>query len=125
LFDFFLPHKICFSGKANNVADLQKEQDEVKFEELYKKIKKEVKDKRAVLQILLQGDIQRTKNVLQDHPNYQRVYYGKQSYEVLDELNYKAFLKRKKLARYMSEHSSLMKQYEDELVRFFPLMKFI
>jgi hypothetical protein len=77
-----------------------------------------MKDKREVLQTLLKGDRQRTKNVLQDHPKYQRVYKDMQSYEALEELDYQAFLKRKKLDRYLSERNNLMKQYEEDLVSF-------
>lgn len=80
-------------------------------------MKKEVKDKREFLQILLKGDKQRTKNVLQDNPIYQRTYFNKQSYEVLEEMNSEAFLKRKILNNYMSEKKALMKQYEEHLVR--------
>lgn len=105
-------------GKANNIADLQKEQDEGFTVERYKRLKKEVKDKREVLRVFLKGDLQRTKNVLQDHPEYQRTYQGKQSYEVLDELEYQMFLKRQKLDMYMGERCDLMKQYEEKLVIF-------
>lgn len=105
-----------FPGKANNVADLQKEHDEFETVERYKQMKKEFKDKREMLHILLKGDMQRTKNVLQDHPDYQRVYFCKQSYEVLEELDYQVFQKRTKLNVYVGERRKLMKQYEERLV---------
>ena len=107
---------LVFTGKANNVADLQKEQNEMQSIERYRELKKKLKDKREMLQILLKGDLQRTKNVLQDHPMYQRVYKNMQSYEVLDELSYQAYVKRKNFDRYMSERNNLMKCYEDQLV---------
>jgi hypothetical protein len=98
------------------VADMQKEQDEVRSKEQYRMLTREVKDKRHLLHKLLRGDLQRTKNVLQDHPLYQKMYQGKQSYEVLDELERQTFLKQKKLNRCMYERNELIKQYEDQLV---------
>ena len=86
--------------------------------ERYRELKKKLKDKREMLQVLLKGDRQRTKNVLQDHPMYQRVYKNMQSYEVLEELSYQAYAKRKNFDRYMSERNNLMKCYEDQLVGF-------
>lgn len=109
------------AGKANNVADLQKEQNEMQSIERYRELKKKLKDKREMLQILLKGDRQRTKNVLQDHPMYQRVYKNMQSYEVLEELSYQAYSKRKNFDRYMSERNNLMKCYEDQLVGFYEM----
>lgn len=82
-------------------------------------MKKEVKDKHELLHSLLKGDIQRTKNVLQDHPLYQRTYQNKQSYEVLQQLTYQAFQKRKKLDLYLNERRDLMKQYEEDLVKLY------
>lgn len=82
-------------------------------------MKKEVKDKRETLKIIQKGDLQRTKNVLQDHPKYQRAFQGKQSYEVLEELENRVFFTRQKLDLYLGERSSLMKQYEDKLVKFY------
>lgn len=95
---------------------MQREQEEVKSIERYKQLKKEVKDKRELLKIALKGDIQRTKNVLQDHPKYQRMYQNKQSYEVLQELERKTFLKQKKYDRCKFEKDQLMKRYEEKLV---------
>lgn len=79
-------------------------------------MKKELKDDIVSLRTLLQGDVQRTKNVLQDHPKYQRIFQYKQSYEVVEELEYQEFLKQKKLDHYSSERHALMRQYEENLV---------
>lgn len=103
-------------GKANKVAALQKEQDELKTIGRYKWLKKEVKDKREILQSLLKGDVQRTKNVLQDHPKFQRMYQNKQSYEVHAELDLQTFLKQEKLNRYDGERARLVQLYEQTLV---------
>ncbi|CAO1402574.1 unnamed protein product [Diamesa tonsa] len=102
--------------KANNIFDMQQEQKEVKSIERYKQLKKEVKDKRELLKIALKGDIQRTKNVLQDHPKYQKMYQNKQSYEVLQELDHKCCLERKKYDRCKFEKDQLMKRYEEKLI---------
>ena len=96
---------------------MQQEQEEVKSVERYKQLTKEVKDKREMLKIALKGDIQRTKNVLQDHPKYQKMYQNKQSYEVLQELDHKTYLEQKKYDRYKFEKDQLMKRYEEKLVR--------
>lgn len=62
------------------------------------------------------GDIQRTKNVLQDHPKYQKMYQNKQSYEVLQELDHKSVLEQNKYDRCKFEKDQLMKRYEEKLV---------
>lgn len=97
---------------------MQQEQEEAKSVERYKQLNKEVKDKRELLKIALKGDIQRTKNVLQDHPKYQKMYQNKQSYEVLQELDHKCILEQKKYDRCKFEKDQLMKQYEEKLVEF-------
>lgn len=102
--------------KANNVANMQNEQDETRSIENYRNLVKEVKYKKVLLHKLLKGDLQRTKNVLQDHPLYQKMYQGKQSYEVLDELNRQTFLKQKKLDQCTYELNELIKHYENRLV---------
>lgn len=80
-------------------------------------MKKEFRDKSEFLQVLLKGDKQRTKNVLQDHPKYMKKYQNQQSYEVLEHLENQEFLKRQKLDRIISERSELMRNYETQLVR--------
>ena len=97
---------------------MKQEQQEVKSIERYKHLKKEVKDKRELLKIALKGDIQRTKNVLQDHPKYQKMYQNKQSYEVLQELDHKCIQEQKKYDRCKFEKDQLMKRYEEKLVGF-------
>jgi hypothetical protein len=111
-------HENHFTGKATRVAELQKEQNELQSIDRYRELKKNLKDKRALFDILLKGDQQRTKNALQDHPKYLRTYKEMQSYEVLEELNYQAFKKRKTFDRYMSERNNLMMEYEKQLVSF-------
>lgn len=96
---------------------MQREQDEKQTIEEYKWMKKEVKDKRVLLQTLLKGDKQRTKNVLQNHPTLQRAHHNKQSYEVLQELRHQAFQKHQKLDLYLNERRDLIKQYEEKLVK--------
>lgn len=104
------------SGKANNVAALQREREESETISRYVQMKKEFKDDSVVLRTLLQGDVQRTKNVLQHYPKYQRMFQYKQSYEVVDELEYQEFLKQKKLDHFLSQRHALMRQYEENLV---------
>lgn len=103
-------------GKANNVADLQKERKETNTVARFREIKKEFKDDSVTLKTLLQGDVQRTKNALQDHPKYQRTYQYKQSYEVAKEIENQKFLKQKKLDLLSSERRALMTKYEENLV---------
>lgn len=85
----------------------------------YKRMKSEAKEKQEFLNTLLKGDKQRTKNVLQDHPMHQRTYQNKQSFEVLQELSFQAFQKRKKLDLYLSQRRDLIKQYEQKLVKLY------
>lgn len=80
-------------------------------------MKKEFRDKKEFLQVLLKGDKQRTKNVLQDHSNYLKTYQNQQSYEVLENLENQFYLKRQKLDRIMSERNDLVRNYEAQLVR--------
>lgn len=99
------------------MAELQEQQDEVKIVELYNRMKEEIKTEQKKLNVLLKGDVQRTKNILQDNLKYQLVYKNKQSYELLEELGQQAFLKRKMLDRCICERRNLVKKYEDNLVR--------
>jgi hypothetical protein len=104
------------AGKANNVAKLEKEKDEINTVEHYKRLKKELKDEQEKLVLLLHGDRQRTKNILRHNQSYQRMFYKKQSYEVLDDMEYQAFLKRKQFDLNMDGLKALMGQYERDLV---------
>jgi len=103
-------------SKDNKVKKLQHEQEEMKQADEYKILKKQRKDKIEELQILLKGDVQRTKNVLMNFPLYMRMYQNKQSYEVLEELEYKTFVMTKALNRYMGKREKLIKGYETRLV---------
>lgn len=103
--------------KDNDVKKLQREQFESKSEERYKKLKKQYKDKIEELKTLLEGDVQRTKNILLNFPKYMKMYYNKRSEEVLEELDCKTFLMRKSLDRYVGERERLIKEYEKKLVR--------
>lgn len=102
--------------KDNEVKKLQRERSEKEFAEKYGKLKKAYKDKIEELKTLIEGDIQRTKNILLNFPNYLRVYYNKRSEEVLEELDCKTFTMRKSLDRFVSERSRLIKEYEKRLV---------
>lgn len=104
------------SEKANNAAKLEKEKNEVVTVEYYKSLKKELKDDREKLALLLHGDRQRTKNILRHNQSLQRMFYKKQSYEVLEEMEYQANLKRKQFDLTMAELKSRKDQYERDLV---------
>lgn len=68
------------------------------------------------LNVLLKGDVQRTKNIFQDNIHQQRKYKNKQSYDLKDELEYQSFLKRKLADKTLNERKRLIKKYEEELV---------
>jgi hypothetical protein len=102
--------------RDNAVKKVQREHEEMIEAEDYRKLKKKLKDKIEAFQIVLRGDIQRTKNVLINFPNYSRVYQNKQSYEVLEELDAQTFQMRKTLDRYMGERQRLINSYETHLV---------
>jgi hypothetical protein len=104
--------------KSNEITRMQKEQEEISNVELFKKLKKEVKEKRDDLQAQLKGDIQRTKNALQEYSSYQKMYQGKQSYEVLERLEHHDYKVQEKLDRYHGEKLALMKLYEQKLVSY-------
>jgi hypothetical protein len=109
----------CLSAiykRDNQVKTLQRKHKEAIETELYRKSKKEFKDKVEELQIILQGDVQRTKNAFINFPNYLRMYQNKQSDEVLAELDHQTFLMRKKLDRYANERQKLVDTYETRLV---------
>ncbi|KAG5681447.1 hypothetical protein PVAND_010883 [Polypedilum vanderplanki] len=119
--------------KNNEVKNHQREHDEMNEADLYRKLKKEFKDKIELLQIVLRGDVQRTKNILINYPNYMRTYQNKQSYEVLEELDAQTFQTRKKLDRYIGERQRLMNEYEtflmdvaqkQETIRYYDIKEF-
>lgn len=102
--------------KDNEVKKLKKERNEELLAIKYGILKKAHKDKIEDLKSLIEGDIQRTKNILLNFPDYLRVYYNKRSEEVLEELDYKTFIMRKSLDRCVNERSRLIKEYEKRLV---------
>lgn len=104
--------------KSNEITRMQKEQEEISNVELFKTLKKQVKEKRDDLQIQLKGDIQRTKNALQEYSRYQKMYHSKQSYEVLEKLEHHDYNVQEKLDRYRGEKQTLMKLYEQKLVSY-------
>lgn len=104
------------AGQANHVAELQQEKDDTETEERYQRLKKEIKEKKEYLQLLLKGDKQRTKNTLQDYPDYSRMYKDKQSWEVREALDHKSFLMQKKLNRKNYELHVAKKTLEEKMV---------
>jgi hypothetical protein len=103
--------------KDNEVKRLQRERREKREDQKYRKLKRENKDKIELMTTLIEGDIQRTKNILLNFPHYLKMYYNKTSTEVLEELDCKTFLMRKTLDRYVGEREWLIKEYEKRLVR--------
>jgi hypothetical protein len=109
--------RICgIFEKANENKNLKKEHKQLRMALLYKDLRKELKDKDVKLQTILKGDVQRTKNVLQNFPEYMRIYQNKQSFEVLEELDFKTYHMQKTLDRYTGERNQLIKEYEERLV---------
>lgn len=102
--------------KSNEVARMQEEKEERDNVELFQKCKKLIRDRRDELQVQVKGDIQRTKNSLQDYSKYQKMYHSKQSYEVLERLESHEYDAQKKLDRLNGEKLALMKLYEQRLV---------
>lgn len=102
--------------KSNEISRMQDEKDEYSNVELFQKRKKLIKERRDDLQVQLKGDIQRTKNSLQDYSRYQRMYHSKQSYEVLEKLEHHEYKIQEKLDRYRGEKQALMKLYQQRLV---------
>lgn len=102
--------------KDNDVKKLQKERNEMRLAEKYNRLKKKYKDKIEDLKTLIEGDIQRTKNILLNFPDFLRMYYNKRSEDVLEELDCKTFLMQKCLDRYVGERTRLIKEYEKRLV---------
>jgi len=102
--------------KANNVIAMEQERDETENIERFLKLQREKKEKKKALQILLMGDVQRTKNAFQDHLNLQRMFQNKQSHEVLAEMDRLTVEKRKTLDRCIFMRNQLMQQYEERLV---------
>lgn len=104
-------------AKDNEVKKLQREKNENIEAEMYRKLKKEKKDKIEAFKVVLRGDVQRMKNILMNFPIYMKIYQNKQSFEVLEELDFKSFNIRKRLDRRMAERKRLMHEYEARLVR--------
>lgn len=103
-------------AKDNAAKKIQHELEQMKQAEMYKRLKKEKRDKLDELQKILKGDVQRTKNILINFPNYMKMYQNKQSFEVLEELDFKTFQMRKSHDRYMIQRQKLIKEYEKRLV---------
>lgn len=79
-------------------------------------MKEDFKQEEDQLITLLRGDVQRTKNVLQENNLYQRMYKNKQSFELEEELEIRSFLKNKMLNCASGDKKHLAEKYEDALV---------
>lgn len=81
-----------------------------------RKIRKTIVTNRDQLKIALFGDLQKTKNVLQNHKDLQRLYKNMAMHEIIENVDQRTFSKRKELDRLVSKRNQLIHKYKQELV---------
>lgn len=79
-------------------------------------LRKDIKDGRAKLKIGLYGDVQRTKNVLQNHKDLQRLYQNMPASVIVENMDQRTFVKRKELDRLVCKKKQLTEKYEEIIV---------
>lgn len=91
-------------------ADLEKN---VRF---VRSMRHDIYESRQKLKIAVYGDVQRVKNILQDHKNLQRLYSHMPAHLMVENIDQRTFVKRKELDRLISKKNQLAKIYAESLV---------
>ncbi|CRK98960.1 CLUMA_CG012160, isoform A [Clunio marinus] len=101
--------------KANKVAGLRREQDNIQINQQKESLKRLVKEKGEISRILYKGDMQRMKNIFRDQPRYQRMYCHLLAHEVLEKIQEQTFHKQTTLDALIGERNKLLREYEQKL----------
>ena len=83
---------------------------------LVQNVRKGLIEDRDNLKIAIYGDVQRVKNILQNHKDLQRLYQTMPAHMMIDNIDQRTFVKRKELDRLNDRKDKLTKTYEKKLV---------
>lgn len=83
---------------------------------LTKELRVELKDDREALKNAVHGDSQRTKNILQNHKDLQRLFQSMPNHMIIDNMDHRTFVKRKELDRLICKRNQMTLKYKTELV---------
>lgn len=81
-----------------------------------KQLRSEVKDDRDALKNAVHGNSQRTKNILQNHKDLQRLFQTMPNHMIIENMDHRTFVKRKELDRLISKRNQMTLKYQTELV---------
>lgn len=118
---------LCFTPNLSSILLIEKDQnltnlkgiaDSRKQIKKLRTLRREVKDVRDKLKVALNGDIQRTKNILQNHKELQRLYTHMPPGMIIDNMDQRTFVKRKELDRLLYRKRQLSKEYKTKLMKF-------
>lgn len=108
---------LLYIEKDQTLAALASTAETKKKMRMIKALRREVKDDRDKLKIAVYGDVQRTKNILQNHKTLQRLYQYMPAHLIIENMDQRSFVKRKELDRLICKRNQLTKRYEYELVQ--------
>lgn len=83
---------------------------------LIKQLRMEVKDDRDALKSAVYGDSQRTKNILQNHKELQRLFHTMPNHMIIENMDHRTFVKRKELDRLICKRNQMTLKYQTQLV---------
>lgn len=81
-----------------------------------KSLRKHVHNNQELLTAALNCDIQRNKNILQNHQNLQRMYQRKPSHVIAEKMDQRTFTMRKELDLLLHKKKQLSQKYEQSLM---------
>lgn len=107
-----------FAEKDQKLAVLARAAEMKRRLRLIKSLRLEVKEDRDALKTAINGDSQRTKNILQNHKDLQRLFQTMPNYMIVENMDHRTFVKRKELDRLICKRNQMTLKYQTELVGF-------
>lgn len=108
-----------YTEKDQKLAALARSAETKKRLRTIQSIRKENSKDRETLKMAIYGDTQRTKNILQNHKDLQRLFQHMPSHMIIENMDQRTFVKRKELDRLVCKRNQLTAKYQYELVSSF------
>lgn len=83
---------------------------------LIRSLRLEVREDRDHLKNAVFGNSQRTKNILQNHKDLQRLFQSMPNHMIIENMDHRTFVKRKELDRLICKRNQMTNKYRNELV---------
>lgn len=114
-----------YTEKDQKLAALARSAETKKRLRTIQSIRKENSKDREALKMAIYGDTQRTKNILQNHKDLQRLFQHMPSHMIIENMDQRTFVKRKELDRLVCKRNQLTAKYQYELVSPFDRVFFV